>query len=120
MLDTADPDPASCAAAVDEAVRLGAFPLAPIFDRIGGGRETPGMFALSWLDVRRLPLGIDPALEPQFVSAELPTDNIMIWFIVNGDGLHLRCRYPDNDVARATVGAWLDEVTTRMTAATQA
>ena len=113
VIDVADPDPASCAAAVDEAVRLGAFPLAPIFDRIGG-KEPPGMFALSWLDVRRLPLRIDASLEPQFVSAELPTDNVMIWFIVNEDGLHLRCRYPDNAVARATVGALLHDLTTRI------
>ncbi|WP_415854603.1 peptide synthetase [Sinomonas sp. G460-2] len=116
VLDVADPDPASCAAAVEEAVRLGAFPLAPIFDRIGGS-EPPGMFALSWLDVRRLPLRIDASYEPQFVSAELPTDNLMIWFIVNDDGLHLRCRYPNNVVARAAVGAWLDELTARIATA---
>ncbi|MEA5454722.1 peptide synthetase [Sinomonas sp. JGH33] len=117
VLDIADPAPASCAAAVAEALRLGAYPLAPIFDRIGDAREMPGMFALSWLDVRRLPLGIDPSLEPQFVSAVLPTDNIMIWFIANGDGLHLRCRYPDNAVARTSVGGWLDELTARIGAA---
>ncbi|WP_422933480.1 peptide synthetase [Sinomonas sp. P47F7] len=120
VLDIVDPTPASCAAAVEEAVRLGAYPLAPIFDRIGSAKEPPGMFALSWLDMRRLPLGIDPSLEPQFVSAVLPTDNIMIWFIVNDDGLHLRCRYPDNAVARATVGAWLDELTARIAAAAHA
>ncbi|MDQ4504079.1 peptide synthetase [Sinomonas sp. ASV322] len=118
VLDIADPDPSSCAAAVAEAVRLGAHPLAPIFDRIGSAKEPPGMFAISWLDMRRLPLGIDPSLEPQFVSAVLPTDNIMIWFIVAEDGLHLRCRYPDNAVARSTVGAWLDELTARVAAAT--
>ncbi|WP_136611386.1 peptide synthetase [Sinomonas albida] len=113
VLDVGDPAPASCAAAVGEAVRLGAFPLAPIFDRIGG-TEPPGMFALSWLDVRRLPLRIEASFEPQFVSAELPTDNLMIWFIVNDDGLHLRCRYPSNAVARATVSSWLDELTNRI------
>lgn len=117
VLDIVDPDPASCAAAIEEAMRLGAYPLAPIFERIGNAAEPPGMFALSWLDMRRLPLGIDPSFEPQFVSAVLPTDNIMIWFIVTADGLHLRCRYPDNTVARSSVGAWLDDLTTRIAAA---
>lgn len=117
VLDIVSTDPASCAGAVEEAVRLGAHPLAPIFERIGPAVEPPGMFAISWLDMRRLPLGLDPALEPQFVSAVLPTDNLMVWFIAAGDGLHLRCRYPDNPVARATVGAWLDEFTRRLRAA---
>ncbi|WP_369045745.1 peptide synthetase [Sinomonas sp. P10A9] len=120
VLDIAEPDPASCAAAVEEAVRLGAYPLAPIFERIGSAEEPPGMFAISWLDMRRMPLGIDSALEPQFVSAMLPTDNIMVWFIVAGDGLHLRCRYPDNPVARTTVGALLDEFTHRIAEAARA
>jgi hypothetical protein len=114
VLDVTDTDPAACAAAIDDAVRLGAYPLAPIFDSLGGVPETPGMFAISWLDVRRMPLRLDPELEPQFVSAVLPTDGVMIWFIADESGLHLRCRYPAGEVAARHAGEWLDAVTERI------
>ncbi|WP_052226966.1 non-ribosomal peptide synthetase family protein [Microbacterium mangrovi] len=114
VLEVADADPAACAAAVDDAVRLGAYPLAPIFASLGGVPETPGMFAISWLDVRRMPLRLDPSLEPQFVSAVLPTDGVMIWFIADESGLHLRCRYPAGEVAARHAGEWLDAVTARI------
>lgn len=114
VLDVTDTDPMACAAAVDDAVRLGAFPLAPIFDALRGVPETPGMFAISWLDVRRMPLRLDPALEPQFISAVLPTDGVMIWFIADESGLHLRCRYPAGEVAARNAGAWLDAVTAQI------
>ncbi len=68
------------------------------------------MFAVSWLDTRRLPVHLDPALELQYVSARIRTDGVMVWFVVNRDGLHLRCRYPDTPEARANVGRWLDGV----------
>lgn len=114
VLEVADPDPEACAAAVDEAVRLGAYPLAPIFDALGGVPATPGMFAISWLDMRRMPLRLDPGLEPQFVSAVLPTDGVMIWFIADESGLHLRCRYPAGEVAARHAGEWLEAVTARI------
>ncbi|MBN9207510.1 MAG: peptide synthetase [Microbacterium ginsengisoli] len=117
VLEVTDPEPAAAAAAIDEAVRLGAYPLAPIFDRFGHVPPAPGMFAISWLDMRRMPARIDPALEPQYVSAVLPTDNVMIWFIANETGLHLRCRYPDTPTARESVGGWLDALTVRLAAA---
>jgi hypothetical protein len=68
----------------------------------------PGMFALSWLDTRRLPIRLDPALELQYVSAAIRTDGVMVWFVVNDDGMHLRARYPDTSEARESVGRWLD------------
>ncbi|GAT71797.1 condensation domain-containing protein [Microbacterium hydrocarbonoxydans] len=109
VIDCVDPDPAACARAVKEALVLGSQPLAPIFAPYGGMPETPGMFAVSWLDSRRLP----PApgdMSVQYVSAVISTDGVMVWFIVNDEGLHLRCRYPDTQEARASVGRWLDEV----------
>ena len=69
----------------------------------------PGMFAISWLDTRRLP-PVEATLGIQYVSAVIETDGVMIWFIVNDDGLHLRCRYPDTPEARSNVTAWLDRV----------
>ena len=114
VLEIAAPTPEACAAGIADAVRLGAHPLAPIFDRLGGVPATPGLFAISWLDMRRMPLRLDESLEPQFVSAVLPTDGLMIWFVVNESGLHLRCRYPDNPVARASVGGWLDALGARI------
>ena len=44
------------------------------------------------------------------MSAVIRTDGVMIWFVVDGSGMHLRCRYPDTPEARASVGGWLDAV----------
>lgn len=102
-------DPLASASAVKDALALGSYPLAPIFAPYGGMPAGPGMFAISWLDTRRLP-HVDDALGIQYVSAVIQTDGVMIWFIVNDDGLHLRCRYPDTSEARTNVGAWLDRI----------
>ena len=74
----------------------------------GGMPSSPGMFAVSWLDGRRVPVPVAPELEVQHVSAVTRTDGVMIWFLVNASGLHLRCRYPDTAQARRSVGGWLD------------
>jgi GNAT superfamily N-acetyltransferase len=111
VLDSDDPDPTACAAAVKEAVRLGSWPLAEVLAPWGGMPQAPGMFAISWLDLRRLPVRVDHVgLEAQYVSAAGTTDGVMLWFVLDEAGMHLRCRYPDTEVARATVGAWLDAV----------
>lgn len=102
-------DALASASAVKDALALGSYPLAPIFAPYGGMPAGPGMFAISWLDTRRLP-AVEDALEIQYVSAVIQTDGVMIWFIVNDDGLHLRCRYPDTSEARTNVGAWLDRI----------
>ncbi|MDE0546528.1 peptide synthetase [Microbacterium sp. C7(2022)] len=103
-------DPSGATAAVKDAIRLGSYPLAPILAPYGGMPATPGMFAVSWLDTRRLPVQVSPDFEVQYVSAVVPTDGVMIWFIVNEQGVHLRCRYPDTPVARESVGTWIDSV----------
>lgn len=111
VLESADPDPAACAAAVREAVRLGSWPLEEVLEPWGGMPEAPGMFAISWLDLRRLPVRIDAtSLEAQYVGATIRTDGVMLWFILDESGLHLRCRYPDTREAREHVGSWLDEL----------
>lgn len=117
VIESADPDPAACAAAVKEAVRLGSWPLEEILRPWGGMPEAPGMFAISWLDLRRLPVRIDAeGLEAQYVGATIRTDGVMLWFILDESGLHLRCRYPDTLEAREHVGAWLDRLVGRMQA----
>jgi mycolipenoyl-CoA---2-(long-chain-fatty acyl)-trehalose mycolipenoyltransferase / long-chain-acyl-CoA---trehalose acyltransferase len=108
ILECEDSDPMSCAADVTRAITLGGYPLAPILEPYGGMVEPPGMFAISWLDVRRLPVALPDGLEAQYVSAVISTDAVMIWFIVNAAGLHLRCRYPDTPEARGSLAAWLD------------
>ena len=109
VLESGDPDPAACAAAVKEAVRLGSWPLEDVLEPWGGMPEAPGMFAISWLDLRRLPVRVDHlGLEAQYVSAAGRADGVMVWFILDESGLHLRCRYPDTDEARRGVGGWLD------------
>ena len=82
VLESADPDPRACAAAVKEAIALGSWPLAPLMEPFGGMPQAPGMFAVSWLDLRRLPVQLPATvLEPQYVSAAIRTDSVMLWFI---------------------------------------
>lgn len=114
VLESDDPDPQACHRAVREAIRLGAQPLEPILRPYGGMPVTPGMFAVSWLDHRRLPIAVDDALDPQHVSAVSRTDGVMIWFVVDDAGLHLRCRHPDTDEARSQVSGWLEAVVAGM------
>ncbi|MBR7503414.1 peptide synthetase, partial [Mycobacterium tuberculosis] len=89
--------------------------LAEVLAPWGGMPEAPGMFAISWLDLRRLPVRIDSTgLDAQYVGATIRTDGVMLWFILDENGLHLRCRYPDTEEARANVGGWLDALVARM------
>lgn len=108
VIECDDDDPRAVAAAVKEALVLGSHPLAPILGPVGPP-PGPGMFAISWLDTRRLP-SVAGARSIQFVSAAIATDGVMIWFILNDTGMHLRCRYPDTAEARVSVGGWLDAV----------
>lgn len=109
VLESTDPDPRASAEAVKEAVRMGSWPLEDVLRPWGGMPEAPGMFAISWLDLRRLPVRVDATgLEAQYVGATIRTDGVMLWFILDEAGLHLRCRYPDTPEARQHVGTWLD------------
>jgi hypothetical protein len=110
VIESADPAPEACIAAVEEATGLGSWPLAPIFDTRGGMPSPPGLFAVSWLDARRMPVPTVVDTELKYISAAIRTNGVMIWFAVNPTGLHLRCRYPDTPQARANVGGWLDAI----------
>lgn len=110
VIECDDPDPRACAVAVRDAVELGSHALGPVLEPHGGMPHTPGMFAISWLDHRRLPVDVDLSLGPQHVSAAIRTDGVMVWFVVGRSGLHVRCRYPDTERARQSVGGWLDEL----------
>ncbi len=110
VIESSDPDLQACRAAVREAIILGSHPLAAILAPYGGMPVRPGLFAISWLDTRRLPVSVDHDLRFQYVSAVIRTDGVMVWYIVNDTGLHLRCRYPDTPEARQSVGGWLDAV----------
>lgn len=115
VLESHSPFARDCAEAVKEAVRLGSWPLEGILRPWGGMPEAPGMFAISWLDLRRLPVRVDGiGLEAQYVGATIRTDGVMLWFILDDSGLHLRCRYPDSAEARRHVGEWLDRLMARM------
>lgn len=117
VLESADSTPAACATAVKEAIGLGSWPLAEIMSPWAGMPEAPGMFAVSWLDMRRLPVKIDTAgLDAQYISAAISTSGVMLWFIIDESGVHLRCRFPDTTTARQNVGAWLDDLVSRMRA----
>ncbi|ANS79966.1 non-ribosomal peptide synthetase [Serinicoccus hydrothermalis] len=110
VLECRTADPGAAREAVAEATTLGSHPLAPILAPYGGMPEGPGMFALSWLDTRRLPVRLDPSTRAQYVSAAMRTDGVMVWFVVTDDGLHLRARYPDTPQARDSLTRWLDAV----------
>ncbi|MBP2435913.1 GNAT family N-acetyltransferase [Microbacterium amylolyticum] len=115
VIESRDPDPKACASAVKEAVRLGSVSLEDVLEPWGGMPEAPGMFAISWLDLRRLPVHVDSVgLEAQYVGARIRTDGVMLWFVLDGSGVHLRCRYPDTPEARTNVGKWLDLLVARM------
>ncbi len=114
VIEVTSSDPADCHRAVKEAAELGSHPLEPIMAPYGGMPMRPGNFAISWLDHRRLPVAVPAGLEPQHVSAVVRTDGVMIWFVVNHTGLHLRCRYPGTPEARRSVGDWLDGVRVRL------
>lgn len=117
VLESGDPDPVACAAAIRESLRLGSHPLAEIMAPWGGMPEKPGMLAVSWLDMRRLPVTISPQVrDAQYISAGMRTDGVMLWFITDDAGIHLRCRFPDTPEARSNVGAWLDDLVARMRA----
>lgn len=115
VLESDDPDPSACAAALKESLRLGSHPLAEIMAPWGGMPEAPGMLAVSWLDMRRLPVRVDSqGLDAEYISAGIRTDGVMLWFVTDTSGIHLRCRYPDTTEARENVGAWLDDLVDRM------
>lgn len=115
VLESGDPDPAACAAAIKESLRLGSHPLAEIMAPWGGMPEVPGMFAVSWLDMRRLPVTVDTrGIDAQYISAGIRTDGVMIWFVTDAAGIHLRCRFPDTAEARRNVMAWVDALVARM------
>ncbi|MFT4201147.1 GNAT family N-acetyltransferase [Gordonia sp. (in: high G+C Gram-positive bacteria)] len=117
VLESDVAEPKAAAAAVREAVWLGSWPLDDVLAPWGGMPEAPGMFAISWLDLRRLPVRVDTAgLDAQYVGAAIRTDGVMLWFILDGSGLHLRCRYPDTPQARENVGGWLDNLVARLQA----
>jgi GNAT superfamily N-acetyltransferase len=117
VIESTSTDPQACAAAVREAISLGSWPLADVLAPWGGWPSAPGMFAVSWLDLRRLPVRIDSVgLDAQYVSAAIRTSGVMVWFILDERGLRLRCRYPDTDQARASVGRWLDQLVSHLQA----
>lgn len=119
VLESADPDPDACAAAVRDAVALGSYPLAPILAPYGGMPMGPGMFALSWLDARRLPIRADPTWEVQHVSAAVDVDGVMAWFTVTDHGLQMRCRFPQTAEAETNVDRWSQAVVTGLRAAAE-
>jgi hypothetical protein len=110
VLESSEVDPMTCAAAVREAVKLGSYPLAPIMEPYGGMPAGPGMFALSWLDNRRVPVSLPAEAKARHVSAVTRADGVMVWFVIDRAGLHLRCRYPETPQARESVVRWLDAV----------
>ena len=114
VLECGSADTVDCDAAVYDAITLGSHPLEPLLRPWGGMPQTPGMFAVSWLDNRKLPVSVPAETRPQHVSAWIRTDGVMAWFVLNDDGMHLRVRYPGTPEASVNVGGWARRVTERL------
>jgi hypothetical protein len=110
VLDVEESRPDAVTDAVRRAVRRGAVPLRQVFSQTGRMPTPPGMLAVSWMDVRRMAVRLPPEARAQAITASLPTDGVMIWFVAEDEGLHLRCRYPATDEARVSVRAWTDGI----------
>lgn len=103
-------DPVEAMHSVKEAILLGSYPLGPLLEEFGGMPHTEGMLAVSWLDNRKLPVQVDPAMDPQHISAEIKVNGVMLWFVINEDGMHVRVRYPDTPEAQENVSVWCRNV----------
>lgn len=114
VIESDDPNPVVCQDRVRASLALGTHSLADVLADFDGMPESAGMFALSWLDVGRMPVRVPGPMRAQYVSARIMTDGVMVWFIVNDDGLHLRARYPDNSTSRDSMTRWLDAVVERL------
>jgi hypothetical protein len=110
VLDLSEPTVSAATAAIKQALRMGSVPLAPIFAPHGGQMVPSGMFAISWMDMRRMPVGLPEEADARAITSRVRTDGVMIWFVLEDTGLHLRCRYPDTPEARDSVDTWLDGI----------
>ena len=73
--------------------------------------EAPGMFAISWLDLRRLPVRVDAAgLGAQYVGATIRTDGVMLLVHPRWLGTAPAVPLPGHPEARTNVGGWLDRL----------
>ncbi|WP_187288058.1 condensation domain-containing protein [Segniliparus rotundus] len=59
--------------------------------------------AVSFLDYRKAPgAGLPAAARPRHISNVTVADDLQLWFSRTADGLSVRLRYPDTDIARRT------------------
>ncbi|WP_439031740.1 condensation domain-containing protein [Gordonia terrae] len=73
-------------------------------------------YMVSYTDLARLPVGDDPALATMQTSSGVGTTrNANLWFTRTSAGLVVRCHFPDNEVARASVVDHLARVRTILT-----
>lgn len=96
--------------AVRHGVRLGSVPL----DQVLGSLAEPlvqarsDVFVVSWVDYRHVPGGsahLDR--DAQHISASTLADDVQIWFSRTHSGLAVRIRYPDTEIASASVSQLL-------------
>ncbi|GGR39334.1 hypothetical protein J2S40_002047 [Nocardioides luteus] len=99
--------------AVRHGVRLGSVPL----DQVLGSLSEPlvqtrsDVFVVSWVDYRHVPGGADHLDRgAQHISASTLADDVQIWFSRTYSGLGVRVRYPDTEVAAASITALLDRL----------
>lgn len=110
VLECAETNPAAGAAALRQAIARAAHPLAQVFGAGGDMPQTTGMFALSWLETRRLPVRLPADADAQYVSSVIASDDVMVWFVAGEAGLHMRYRHPDTPEAHESMGRWADAV----------
>ena len=64
--------------------------------------------------VRRPTVSCAPATSAADAARLMSRHGVGSVVIIDDSGVHLRCRYPDTHVARASVGTWLDALVARM------
>lgn len=109
--DLSDAGLVAAGEAVRHGVRLGEVPL----DQVLASLPAPlvqthrDVFMVSWIDYRHLPGGDRArARDAHHVSAPTLADDVQLWLSRTDEGLAVRARYPDTEVARRTVDALLD------------
>ncbi|UDY22375.1 condensation domain-containing protein [Nocardioides sp. Kera G14] len=103
--------------AVRDGMQLADVPLDEVIGALGGSEapESRDAFLVSWLDYRHLPGAADAAARAAcHVSSAGRADDVQLRLSRTADGLFVRARHPEGDLARSTlfalVDAWVSEL----------
>lgn len=101
-------------ARLGEALPLARIGLTPVYMTYGDLIRTnrSDVFMVSYVDYRKL--GLPASVTTRQISSSRRTDTAQFWFWRDADGVHLRARYPDTELAHRTMTGVLDAVDDRL------